>query len=53
MTSPANRSLSVAHGAVSTSRDRVNDIMALFTTELNVDKAITEFQAAADRYAPK
>ena len=46
---------SVAHGAAISEPwlTRVNDIMALFTTELNVDKAIVEFQAAADRYAPK
>jgi len=25
----------------------------VFTTELNVDKAMAEFQAASDRYAPK
>ncbi len=45
---------SVAHGAAISEPwlTRINDIMALFTTELNVDKAIAEFQAAADRYAP-
>jgi glucose/mannose transport system substrate-binding protein len=46
---------SVAHGAAISEPwlTRINDIMTVFTTELNVDKAIAEFQAAADRYAPK
>lgn len=46
---------SVAHGAAVSEPwlTRVNDIMSVFTTDLNVDKAIAEFQAAADRYAPK
>ncbi|MFA5698189.1 MAG: ABC transporter substrate-binding protein [Sphaerochaeta sp.] len=45
---------SVAHGAAISEPwlTRVNDIMAAFTTDLDVDKATREFQAAADRYAP-
>jgi glucose/mannose transport system substrate-binding protein len=46
---------SVAHGAAISEPwlTRINDIMSVFVTDLDVDKAITEFQAAADRYAPK
>ena len=46
---------SVAHGAAVSEPwlTRINDIMSVFTTELNVDKAIAEFQAASDKYAPK
>jgi glucose/mannose transport system substrate-binding protein len=46
---------SVAHGAAISEPwlTRINDIMSVFTTELNVDKAMKEFQAASDRYAPK
>lgn len=45
---------SVAHGAAISEPwlTRVNDIMAAFTTDLDVAKATREFQAAADRYAP-
>jgi glucose/mannose transport system substrate-binding protein len=46
---------SVAHGAAISEPwlTRINDIMSVFVTDLNVEKAITEFQAAANRYAPK
>lgn len=46
---------SVTHGAAISEPwlTRINDIMSVFTTELNVDKAMKEFQAASDRYAPK
>lgn len=46
---------SVAHGAAISEPwlTRINDIMSVFVTDLNVNKAIGEFQAAADRYAPK
>ena len=45
---------SVAHGAAISEPwlTRVNDNMAAITTDLDVDKATREFQAAADRYAP-
>jgi len=46
---------SVAHGAAISEAwvTKVNDIMSVFTTDLDVDKAIEEFQAVADKYAPK
>lgn len=46
---------SVAHGAAVSEAwlTSVNDVMSVFTTERNVDKAISQFQELADRYAPK
>jgi len=46
---------SVAHGAAISEAwlTKVNDVMSVFTTEKNVDKAIKEFQTLADKYAPK
>lgn len=46
---------SVAHGAAVSEAwiTKINDIMSVFTTELDVDKAIKEFQAMSDKYAPK
>jgi glucose/mannose transport system substrate-binding protein len=45
---------SVAHGAAVSEAwvTKINDIMSVFTTDLDVDKAIKEFQAVADKYAP-
>ncbi len=45
---------SVAHGAAVSEAwvTKINDIMSVFTTDLDVDKAIREFQAVADKYAP-
>ena len=46
---------SVAHGAAISEAwlTKVNDIMAVFTTDMDVDKAQREFQALATKYAPK
>jgi glucose/mannose transport system substrate-binding protein len=46
---------SVAHGAAVSEAwlTKINDIMSVFTTDLDVEKAINEFQALADRYVPK
>jgi glucose/mannose transport system substrate-binding protein len=46
---------SVAHGAAVSEAwiTKINDIMSVFTTDLDVKKATSEFQAVADRYAPK
>lgn len=46
---------SVAHGSAISEAwvTKVNDIVNVFTTDLDVDAAIKAFQAAADKYAPK
>ena len=45
---------SVAHGAAISEAwlTKFNDVMSVFTTDLDVEKATEEFQALADRYAP-
>ncbi len=46
---------SLAHGAAVSEAwlTKINDVMSVFTTDLNVAKATAEFQALADKYAPK
>ena len=51
-----NAIVPVLHTALAISEPwltRINDIMSVFTTELNVDKAMKEFQAASDRLRPQ
>lgn len=45
---------SVAHGAAISEAwlTKFNDVMSVFTTDLDVQKATEEFQSLADRYAP-
>ncbi|MCF7944211.1 MAG: ABC transporter substrate-binding protein [Spirochaetia bacterium] len=45
---------SLAHGSAVSEAwlTKINDVMSVFTTELDVNKAMKEFQSLADRYAP-